>query len=249
MKTLGNEVYAPITDAIGFLKAPLEVVVDTLVSWRIRLERQVELSEVDGALSSWESSLGPLESGPRSRELLIATKGDWIAWVSNSALGTNPFSAVEMLAKYSSSAAVMVSAKPHTLNSPKLKGVSAGRYGGCRFDYWAPGANGELEKLKHVMVAHSGGSKWLFFNQGEPQPFEEPEAYERPRVRERFTSEMLERYCQALGIDVFNEDFYGPRAVLVDSKVNDVPPTISRTLKETQEIMGIVPGRSAEFPG
>ena len=51
---------------------------------------------------------------------------------------------------------------------------------------------------------------WEFGANGPPLPFEESERYNERRIRDRFTDEMLERYCAQLGIDLFNENFYGP---------------------------------------
>jgi len=56
-----------------------------------------------------------------------------------------------------------------------------------------------------------GGSRYEFIQHGHTLPFEEPENYEARRVRERFTPDLLVRYCKALDIDVWNEDFYGER--------------------------------------
>ena len=53
-------------------------------------------------------------------------------------------------------------------------------------------------------------TKWVFISEGEVQPFEEPERYTERRIRDRLTSDMLERYCQAMGVDIFNANAYGP---------------------------------------
>jgi hypothetical protein len=51
--------------------------------------------------------------------------------------------------------------------------------------------------VRTVHVSHDG-SRWAFSATGTGQWFEETDAYQARRARDRFTSEMLERYCMAL---------------------------------------------------
>jgi len=51
---------------------------------------------------------------------------------------------------------------------------------------------------------------WSFSESGEVQPFEEVDQYKKRMIQERFTVDMLERYCKALGIELNRADFYGP---------------------------------------
>jgi hypothetical protein len=41
------------------------------------------------------------------------------------------------------------------------------------------------------------GGKWIFATRGNVQPFERVERYKAGRIRDRFTDELLEEYCQA----------------------------------------------------
>ena len=56
---------------------------------------------------------------------------------------------------------------------------------------------------------------------------------------------MLEEYCRALGIDVFDPSFYGSRAVLVRTAVNFPPDALSLSLEEAQAWLEITPGQRA----
>jgi hypothetical protein len=67
--------------------------------------------------------------------------------------------------------------------------------------------------------------------EGDPLPFEKPEYYQARRVRDRFTDAMLEEYCRALGIDLFNENFYGPRFGIL----RDMRPLPPGTPQETYQ--------------
>jgi hypothetical protein len=60
---------------------------------------------------------------------------------------------------------------------------------------------------------------------------------------------MLERYCQALGLDVFNPDTYGPESVLFESEVPMPVDPMMMTLTEAQTWLEIVPGQASQLPG
>jgi len=76
---------------------------------------------------------------------------------------------------------------------------------------------------KRAVVAMNDGGSWLFSADGIQQPFEEPESYKARRIADRLTGEMLERYCKALGIRVFDNAFYGMKAAVI-STVQKLPP-------------------------
>lgn len=71
--------------------------------------------------------------------------------------------------------------------------------------------------IRYLQLSDSGG-RWVFHQEGEPLAFEDVAAYERRRIRDRFTSEMLEQYCAALGLRPFDDDFYLPSGIV---KVDD----------------------------
>jgi hypothetical protein len=64
--------------------------------------------------------------------------------------------------------------------------------------------------------AANDGSKWRFDVIGAEQPFEETDCYSARKIQDRFTPEMLDRYCRALAVRVFDERFYdGPGLLAV----------------------------------
>jgi hypothetical protein len=79
-----------------------------------------------------------------------------------------------------------------------------------------------LNQVRAVVAMNDGGS-WLFSVDGTPQPFEELQNYKARRIADRFTDEMLERYCKALGIGLFDEAFYGMNAAVINT-VQKLPP-------------------------
>ena len=76
---------------------------------------------------------------------------------------------------------------------------------------------------------------------------EETATYDNRRVRDRFTSAMLERYCQSLGIDVFKPSAYGPSGVLIESPVSLPSNGNVMSLLEAQAWLEIVPGAADDI--
>jgi hypothetical protein len=60
---------------------------------------------------------------------------------------------------------------------------------------------------------------------------------------------MLERYCRALDLDVFNPLVYGPQSVLVCSEVPVPPEGYVMSLEQVQRWLEIVPGLADRLPG
>jgi hypothetical protein len=122
------------------------------------------------------------------------------------------------------------------------------RWGAISFQMFGPLRTHFLNYVRNVSAINDGG-RWVWNLTGTEQPFEETEAYAARRVRDRFTSQMLERYCQALDVDVFNPEFYGPEAVLIHSGVGAPVNPVIKTLAEAQAWLGIKPGAAALMPG
>jgi hypothetical protein len=63
----------------------------------------------------------------------------------------------------------------------------------------------------------------------------------RPK-RNRFTTDMLDTYCRALGMRPLDEDFYSAPALLLTNTyppaVESAPPGVRRSLAEAQTYLG-----------
>jgi hypothetical protein len=92
-----------------------------------------------------------------------------------------------------------------------------------------------------VSVAYEAG-KWKFDMNGEIQSFEDSAKYQKRHVTDRFTPEMLKKYCYALGIRVDSPDFYQSPTVLVST--DDPLPAghLTLSLAQAQQKMGFVIG-------
>jgi hypothetical protein len=246
MKTLLNEHFAPITTSIGYVRAGLDDVARTLVAWRGSLGRQVQVSSLSGSLPEFLPFLEPLTGGARPRELAVEMEGRWTAYFDCSIRGTDAVSAVGSLTRKLDCEGVAVRTTPHTFG---CAGVDRGRFGSVQFEMFGPQNDGHfLNYVRSIAVAFTGRT-WVFTANGTEQPFEAINRYSTPRVRDRFTSEMLEEYCRAVGIDVFNEAAYGPRATLIESDEPVPADGLILTLPETQRWLEIKPEVAEALPG
>lgn len=243
MKTLLNERFAPITSSIGFLELPLDQAAAGLETWRRDRHPDLRIERATEGFPDVLHRLEPLTIPGIPRELLVSA-GTWTAYFNNSLHGTDAEHKVAYLARTLSCQGLAIRAVPHTIGLPE---VSDGRYGSVQFLLFGPLDTDYINYVRTVAAA-CDGDRWVFVASGTQQPFEEPQAYQARRVRDRFTSEMLERYCQALGVDVFDAEAYGPDAVFFETDLVLPKPPRSMTLSQVQEELGIVPGMAEQLP-
>jgi hypothetical protein len=189
----------------------MDRVCEAIVAWRKGHHKDVTWRSVEEPLSTALSLLGPLTT-LRRRELLLSTKSPWTAYFDNSARGGDPFGTASQLALAMKCRSLAVRCVPQTLKSERRDAV--GTYGAVTFELFAPEQREWLNYERAIGVGNDGG-RWLFRDEGKPLPFERTERYKARKIRDRFTPELLEEYCAALGIRLFDEHFYGPHGVLV----------------------------------
>jgi len=97
-----------------------------------------------------------------------------------------------------------------------------------------------LNYERSVAAANDGG-RWTFIAEGEVQSFEETDVYREKTIRDRFTPEMLERYCRAMDISIFDEGFYGPHGLLIETvyPASVMSDSLVMSLAEAQEDIGL----------
>lgn len=246
MKTLLSDRLAPVTSRIGYLRLPLQDAAEGLAAWRRRLYPRAETRPVRGSLPELVARLEPLTGGSRPRELLLATRSpEWTAYLDCSLAGTDADTAVGQLCLDLGCTGLTVTTVPHTVGTGL---EDPGRYGAVQMSLYGPLRTGFLNQVRTLSVAHNG-SRWRFDADGTPQDFETPDAYARRRIRDRFTSDLLDRYCAALGVRPFDETFYGPDAVLVTSDAPAAPDGKVLRLPGAQAWFGIRPGAGDSVPG
>ncbi len=244
LKTLLDERFAPITSAIGFLELPLDDVANAYEDWMRSLHDEVSVERLTDEFPDALHRLEPLTGGARPRAVLVSA-GQWTAYFDNSLRGTDAVSPIGHLSEELRCPGVIVKAVPHTIG---VRGIRQGRAGAVQFQLLGPLQTTFLNHVRTVAVTFDG-SRWRFDLSGVEQGFEEVDAYRARRVRDRFTSDMLERYCHSLGVEVFTADAYGPEAVFIESRVTMPPDGAVMTLAQAQAWLEIKPELAPNLPG
>lgn len=234
MKALLDNRFAPLTHAWGFLEVPFQQAVDEAVRWTKSIFSKVDILHFELPLADALCSLEPLITPPR-KKLLLSTKSNWVAYFDNGINGGDPSSFVGYLSQHLKCRGLAVTCIPHTISSNQRD--EKGTYGAVRFELYAPEKR-EWLNLERSITAMNDKGEWIFETTGSVQPFEKIERYKAKAVKDRFTAELLEEYCAALGIRLFDEDFYGPTGLLI--KICDpLPPDfIPISLAEARDRIG-----------
>jgi hypothetical protein len=212
MKALLKNERAPVTFGAGFIQAPFSECCDAHTSWWKQLAIEFETSPFEADLKDAMLRLEPLQN-PQNRYLLTETKSNWTAIFSNSRGGSDVASSVYSLCKALGCLGVTIHCSP-SLTKRDGKKVSIVHYPATSFTIEGPRETHWLNIIRHVSAMKDGGP-WKFSEHGEIQPFEQVDRYKNKHIRDRFTPEMLEKYCAALGILAFDEAFYGRRNFLL----------------------------------
>lgn len=219
--------FAPVTFSAGFLELPLDAVVEGVRAWyhEMKLHRALQAA----ANLPFTTALAQLEplSAPDFRRLWVATASPrWrTAYFDGFINGTDAGPPIGYLAQRLGCHGLTVGSQP---DAPPCSGATHIALYGPETTDWL--------NLEWSVSAMNDGGRWTFSRTGVAQPFEEPEHYTRRRIRERFTPELLRRYCSALEVPLDGAAF--GRSVL------DVPTfraTIQRreTLAKVRATLGL----------
>lgn len=215
MKALLDNRYAPVTFTCGFVESPFEPFSTALVSWEKECEGRrgghTERTWFSASLPEALSRLEPLRT-PTDRDLFIETRSGWTACYSNGLRVNSAFTGVSYLPQVLNCRGLEVSCVPDRGDRAGKDGLQI--YGAVIFTLYGPNETDWLTRIRHISVTNDAGNRWEFVAQGQPQPFEHPENYKARKIANRFTPEMLDEYCKALGIDFFSAEFYGGRCLV-----------------------------------
>jgi hypothetical protein len=234
LRLLCDDAWAPITSGIGFAQIALAAAAryfeQRITPGTTQRGGRVAVRPLDGSLPACLSELLPLTVGESSKVLVMATDSDWVAYFENKRIGADVATRMATLATDCSTRGVRAVAVPDSYRrTPQGR---TGRYGASIFELYGPELTERLNTVRSVSAMHDG-SRWMFNVEGERQPFEQAEHYTRRRIKDRFTFEMLRDYLGALGIRAFDEDFYGPQAVMLE-KVGITPRPVEISLEDVQ---------------
>ncbi len=184
----------------------------SIIEWsRGSPRRGTEFRPIVAPLETTLLSLEPLTT-PLDRYLLVETKSDWTAIFANGLRVNDVFSPASYLPLGLKCRGLEVGYAPDRSKSDRKDLIRV--WGHTLFALYGPNSTDGLNRIRYLSVSNDVGG-WSFSEGGDVQPYEELDAYKRRRIQERFTIEMLERYCRALGVEVNQVDFYGLRSCAV----------------------------------
>jgi hypothetical protein len=218
------EEFAPITSSAGFVRSDIDVVARYIRDWQSSLGYDVRATRLADPFPDVLHALEPLTTGVYPRELLITVGSEWVAYFSCSLIGTDGSTRARYLARKLMCSGVAIRLQAYH----DSHGSSRGNWGGVHFELFGPRDTEFVNDIRAIALGRDH-SAWSFTEAGEVQPFEEVAAYRARRRADRFTAEMLQRYCEALELHAFDVDAYRPQAVLLAWQN---PPELPKEAKE-----------------
>lgn len=213
--------FFPTTGEIGFLEAAQASVVDAFIEWRSKLAQMPVRRVIEGGLADGIRSLLPLTTVDRRRWVFFEL-GPWTAFFDNGARGTDAGPVASYLAK--------------TMGCRASRAVGVpdgdGRYGATILELYGPERTEFLNYVRAISASNDGG-RWRFDTSGTPQAFEDEAAYERRRIKDRFTPQMLSDYLRVMGINAFEPEAYRT-PVLVERSDVEPPKMQHLTFEESR---------------
>ena len=214
MKALLENRFAPVTFTWGFVEKPFAQFAQAFMQWRDQIDlkfgTRTEHRSFRAPLSESLLALEPLTT-PLDRYLLTETRSGWSAIFANGLRVNDVHSPVSYLPTVLGCRGLEITCVPYRSHKASKDGIQI--YGAIRFALYGPDQTDWLNRIRSISVANDV-SGWEFAAAGEVQPYEQAENYRKRKIVDRLTPEMLEKYCGALGIDLFNSDFYGEQCLL-----------------------------------
>lgn len=209
-----DSLFAPVTFSWGFVECPFDRFSRAFVEWQHQLDKKFGTTSQSRSfaapLAEALLSLEPLTT-PLNRYLLTETRSDWSAIFSNGLHVNDVCSAVSYLPTLLNCRGLEIVCVPDRSRTTDRKEVQI--YGAVKFSLYGPAKGTDASNLiRSVSVANDVGG-WQFAAEGEVQAYEQLECYRKRKVVERFTPVMLASYCAALGIELFNSEFYGEQSL------------------------------------
>ena len=235
MKYLLDNKLAPLTFNWGFLEAPVDAVSGAYLRWQRTILQSVKVSRIDLPLAGALRQLEPLDTGSQ-RVLFLSTKARWTACFDNGVKGGNPSTFVGELAVRMRCRGVACGCIPNSLTRRDAK--KPGTWGAVKFTLFAPEKRDFLNVERSVSVVNDVRG-WDFNSIGTVQDFEQADRYAARNIADRFTPEMLEEYGRALGLNLFDEDFYGGAGLITHSYPWFLPKLATATLAQARTQLGL----------
>jgi hypothetical protein len=222
MKALLDNKFAPITFNFGFVECDFDRFSRALIRGQVqrytRFGIRTDRHSFDASLAD---ALGKLEvlTSPADTCLLMETRSSWTAVFSNA------FEPTSLLEPMSNVMGILECRGLEVVCIPDRSDRNAKQlfrpHGQFSFTVHHGQRSQPTTRIRQVAVIRRTKG-WEFTAQGSVQGFEQPKNYERPDNAERLTAEMLEAYCAALNIQVFDPGFYGRECLLSRCKISEL---------------------------
>jgi len=243
MSLIKNE-FAPITFRFGFVEASFLSLCVAFEQWHRDIDAKfavkTEFSNIVAPLETALLSLQPLTT-PLDRYLLVETKSNWTAIFANGLRVNDVFSPVSHLPLRLNCRGLEVGYAPDRSKSDRKDLIRMWRH--ALFALYGPSNTDWLNRIRYLSVSNDVRG-WSFSESGDVQQYEELDAYKKRQIQERLTFEMLERYCRALGIEVNQLDFYGPRSCAVKTTGQKHRGDLSMSIAEAKSHLDLQFGSS-----
>lgn len=197
------EKWYPVTSDFGLIDAPVEAVCQMYRSWWTDIGKDVAVRTYSGTLDEQFSALLPLSEG-KNRALILPTIANWTAFFRNGIQGSDPASAMPVLAKQLHARAMRL-----CVSSKRQK------YPAVIWEVYEPDDTpGQRAGTRRSIAAANDGGRWIFEQYGEPFEFETTERYTLPRKRDRFDAGLLFEYISHFGVPQIGDELFRADAVI-----------------------------------
>ncbi|MFD5598533.1 hypothetical protein ACFWHR_00620 [Leucobacter sp. NPDC058333] len=203
--------YAPLTETLQLVKAPLERVSEALRA----VVPVASVTQTHGTLDEILDSLAPYPLYRATKIALLSTRSrGWTAIFANRAVGNGHLHPTLDVSSRLATVGLSVVCR---LNAYLPRGVPTSwpyapeRFGARMFTLRYPGRGPgglAVEHTRSLYLARHSGRRWLFDQRGTALPFEDEQLYRAKRVADRLTPNTIEAYGRRLGVDLFDDDFY-----------------------------------------
>tara|TARA_R110001599_G_scaffold61466_1_gene171016 strand:- start:332 stop:1033 length:702 start_codon:yes stop_codon:yes gene_type:complete len=197
------EKWFPVTSDFGLIDAPLESISELYQSWWTDIGKEVSVKVSTGILDEQFNALLPLTIG-LNRALILPTISNWTAFFRNGIQGSDPSSAMPVLAKQLNARTMRVC----IAREPQ-------KYPAVIWEVYEPTIIcGERAGTRRSIAAANDGGNWVFETSGRPYAFEKTNRYTLTRKRDRFDRDMLTEYISHFGVPCIGDALFQTDALL-----------------------------------
>jgi hypothetical protein len=215
-KGLLNNQFPPITYCWGFLASPVASAANALADYSRVSSGDVRSIPFRGSLSSLLEELTVKPAEVAHAQAILTTQSSWVAYFGTGWSGIEASHAAHLCGVLKCRG-LAVTCAPDGITQEGSPPKTVRRYGAIQLELFADHPTDWLNCERGIWL-HKECTRWDFGSTGQVQPFEQTEKYNLKRKTERFTVEMLEQYCAALGIRLFDPDFYGPDGFVIQER-------------------------------